>query len=162
MLHIRPAVWWEDGQRCLQVLSVISCTLPELVTRRSHQQSSSCWQRNTVVLNLVGGCSHRSWVNFCNVSPDSWREVSCRRLVFHLGFWGYFILLLIGKQQILVTCSSVVLFSLQPLSYRYNRGNPLEAGSLGIKKKMIFSTLAQITKWMWCCTFPWWWCLKCL
>lgn len=57
-------------------------------------KSSSCWQRNTVVLNLVGGCSpgleDTCWVNFCCVSPDSSREGSWSRLVFHLGF-GYLI-----------------------------------------------------------------------
>lgn len=49
-------------------------------------KSNSCWQRNTVVLNLVGGSSPEledtCWVNFCYVSPDSSREGSCSRLFY--------------------------------------------------------------------------------
>lgn len=79
--------------------------------------------------------------NFCYVSPDSSREGSCSRLVFHLGF-GYLIFFLIGKQQIWVTYRHVIFFFLQPLSYRFNRGKLIRSLLIGNqKKKMIFEHL---------------------
>lgn len=136
MLHIGPAVWWEDGHRCLPGSQYDFMSPPWA----GHQEKPPAAGRETLMLTqeLEDTC----WVNFCYMSPHSSRDRSCSRLVFHLGFWVFYFFKL-ESNRFWSPAEVLYCFPCSPSLTDITETTWSEAGSLGIRRKTRFSALGH-------------------